>query len=128
MPKSRLYPNARASKGLPAPRVEFEKVPGKDGWKEYIVFYWLVIPLSDLDIRREDEEGKQVYDEYFIPVGYTTIQGGGQLPVREDGAIDPPFRDGAHAQWDMKALGLDIPTYVTCVDNGMTYSHLREKS
>lgn len=37
-----------------------------------------------------------------------TRRGGDGEPVYQDGKIDTPFRDGAHAQWDGEALGLKV--------------------
>jgi hypothetical protein len=42
----------------------------------------------------------------FVPLGHTKVRGDGRPPIRGDGSIRLPFRDGAHVYHDMKQLGL----------------------
>jgi len=42
----------------------------------------------------------------FVPLGHTKVGGDGRPPIRGDGSIRPPFRDGAHIHHDLKQLGL----------------------
>lgn len=116
MEKARQWderPHARASCGLPAPRIQFEHVPSVDGWGVSWCIYWMVLPLRPHDIRREGEDGVAVYDEWFVPMGQTMKRGASQPPVH-NGKVQTPFRDGAHARFDMETLGVVIPIYATC--------------
>jgi hypothetical protein len=42
----------------------------------------------------------------FVPLGHTKVGGDGRPPIRGDGSIRLPFRDGEHIYHDMKQLGL----------------------
>lgn len=42
----------------------------------------------------------------FVPLGHTSVGGGGRPPIGGDGHIRLPRRDGAHIYHDMKQLGL----------------------
>jgi hypothetical protein len=42
----------------------------------------------------------------FVPLGHTKVGGDGRPPIRGDGSIRLPFRDGAHIYHDMKQLEL----------------------
>lgn len=89
------------------------------------------LPFSDgeklgLDIRRAwielrwEEKHEDGYDWYchyelIVPLldGRTmrtalggTKRGGEKPPIWEEGVVDTPFRDGVHAKWDSRALGL----------------------
>lgn len=80
------------------------------GW---LCHYELVLPLKKWDIRREiwkdgEDTGKRV-KELVIPLkGPTRRQGGGIPCERRDGSLyyDEPYRDGAHAKWDARRLGI----------------------
>jgi hypothetical protein len=103
---------------LPCPRFEFlwEK-DGNNSWRNRTCTYYLVIPLSEFDIRREDCDGNKVREELKIEVGKTTVEGGsGRAPIYEDGTVETPFRDGAHARWDKKSLGVNFPIIAVCGD------------
>lgn len=39
-------------------------------------------------------------------LGGTRRSGNDRTPIYPDGSVETPFRDGAHAQWDSKALGV----------------------
>ena len=98
---------------LPAPRLELrweQVVPGR--WDNMICKYILVIPLQEFDIRRETEDGTA--EEASILLSSTKSHGPNHRPVCEDG-VRTPYRDGAHAQWDSKALG-GLPIYAICED------------
>lgn len=107
-------PHGRRKSEMPSPRIQFEYVPSTEGWSTHWVMYWLVLPLSEYDIRREKDDEKP-YDEWFIPVGETKISGGrNEDPPIYAGKASTPFRDGAHANFDMESLGLVLPVYATC--------------
>ena len=101
----------------PTPRLEFQwrKEPHDDAERERVkdtIFgegffcdYGLVMPLTDHDIRREDEDGNRVRSEVFYKFETTYI--GGREPF--DGQT--PYRDGAHASWDSEKLG-NLPVWV----------------
>jgi hypothetical protein len=42
----------------------------------------------------------------FVPLGHTKVGGDGRPPIRGDGSMRLPFRDGSHIYHDMKQLGL----------------------
>jgi len=113
-------PHSRKATGLPCPRIEFEHVPSEHGWSVRWCMYWLVLELKESDIRAEDDEGKLgVFRERYIPMGETRSEGGSdRRPVRGNGDVETPFRDGSHAQWDSLALGLpNLPIYARCEDD-----------
>jgi len=93
---------------LPCPRLEllWNK---QEGIRTCI--YTLVIPLRESDLRRENSKGKDVRDVLKLKIGKTIVDGG--VSVRE-GVVETPYRDGCHALWDSKALG--IPAYAVCGD------------
>lgn len=70
--------------------LRWEATSNKD-WN-WFCCYELVIPTLEGDILRARLGGTKV--------------GGSRPPVREDGTVDTPFRDGAHAKWDGKTLGV----------------------
>ena len=108
-------PHARMATGRPLPRLEFEHV-AEGTWSNRICHYWLVIPLSEHDIRREaGEEQKAIYSEWYVPMGKTVISGGNpdRAPVWE-GKPETPFRDGAHATFDRAALNPSLPIWAVC--------------
>lgn len=107
-----LRPHGRKKCGLPAPRIQFEHIPSTEGWSPSWCAYWLVLPLNEFDIRREEDDNKP-YDEWFIPMGETKSTGRSQAPVY-NGVVDTPFRNGAHARFDRESLGVKLPIYATC--------------
>ena len=109
-------PNSRKKSKLPSPRMEFEYVPSTDGWGTHWCIYWLVLPLSEWDVRSENDEGKMgVFRGRYIPMGETKISGGRDEPPVYNGEVRTPFRDGAHATMDCEALGLpNLPVYARC--------------
>ncbi len=111
-----LLPHGRKKGKLPSPRIQFEHIPSTDGWATSWCAYWLVLPLNEFDIRREEND-KKPYDEWFIPVGETKTSGRNNLPVY-GGVVQTPYRNGAHAHFDREALGLkeSLPIYATCGD------------
>jgi len=101
--------------GLPLPRLELRWVKKGKTWDERECVYELVMPLRELDIRREDENCKQVRSVQRIEISRTKVSGGKHdHPPIYDGVVDAPFRDGAHAQWDAEALNLSV--WATCGD------------
>jgi len=97
---------------LPAPRLEL-MWNANEGKRTCT--YSLVLPLKEGDIRRENNKGKDVQDTLKLKIGKTLVEGGVSI---QDGIVDIPFRDGAHARWDSKTLNL--PIYVVCGD---TFNH-----
>lgn len=67
--------------------------------------YELVLPLQDGDIRRKKKK-----NELALEIGRTFTSTG-----RSVAPDYLPFRDGAHAQWDSKALH-DIPIFIISPD------------
>jgi len=99
---------------IPCPRLEFRWTKTGEDWLKRICTYSLVIPLSKYDMRREDEDGIRVSEEFALEIGSTQVDGGdGSVPI-DNGEVDTPFRDGAHARWDRKALGGHIPIVAVC--------------
>jgi len=102
---------------MPCPRLEFRWLMAGDSWSERECVYSLVIPLREFDIRRENEDGESVFTEKFIEIGRTDVRGyRAGPPIHEDGTIDTPFRDGAHARFDNEALGGHLPIVAVCGD------------
>lgn len=105
---------------IPCPRLElrWEKIEQAET-EEFPRFNWqcvysMVLPLGEYDIRSTDVEGNP--REKFLEIGITkTSMSGDRIPVY-DGKVDTPYRDGAHAQWDCKALGGSIPIVAICGD------------
>lgn len=89
-------------KKIPAPRLEllWDKQEGIR-----TCTYSLVIPLMEGDIRRENSKGKIVRDVLKLMIGKTRVDGGVSV---QDGVVETPFRDGAHALWDSQKLKLPI--------------------
>lgn len=93
---------------LPLPRLQitWERV-GKSC--DYEVSYDLFIPLDEYDIRNEKKLG------YLkLPMSGGTKVNSSRGPILQDGVLDTPFRDGAHAGWDSVALG--VPAFVVYGD------------
>lgn len=89
LPKPRLQlrwrkPNAR----------EMKKKTGLGAPPDWFCEYDLILPLEEHDIRR-----KKGRDFLAVSLGGTYSQ----TTARE--MTDSPYRDGAHASWDSKALG-----------------------
>jgi hypothetical protein len=57
----------------------------------------------------------------FVPLGHTKVGGDGRPPIRGDGGIRLPFRDGAHIYHDMKHLAL--PGFVILEDRVEPLTH-----
>jgi len=103
--------------GLPLPRLELRWVKIGETWNERECIYEMVMPLQELDVRREDKNGKQVRSVLRIEMGRTKVTGGTENahpPIR-DGKVDAPFRDGAHAQWDADVLNMTV--WATCEES-----------
>jgi hypothetical protein len=94
---------------LLAPRLEllWDKQDG-----ERTCIYSLVIPLRESDLRRENSKGKDVRNVLKLKMGKTIVDGGVSV---QDGVVESPHRDGCHALWDSKVLG--IPAYAVCGDD-----------
>ena len=89
------------------------------GGHSWLVFYELVLPLEELDIRGTFEnpsvespgdapDSRTVYlakdNSMRLPLGRTEVTAYEGYPMRGEN-ISLPFRDGAHAQWDRERLG-----------------------
>ncbi|MCX5884300.1 MAG: hypothetical protein NT096_00045, partial [Proteobacteria bacterium] len=61
-----------------------------------------MIPLTKGDLRRENSNRNILK----LKIGKTRVDGG--VSVMEDGTVETPYRDGAHALWDSKKLKLPI--------------------
>ena len=99
---------------LPAPRLQlrWQRQPTSDvewmGEPTWLCRYELIIPLREHDIRRErDDQPKRPFHRALISTTKSTGRG--------DGPDYAPFRDGAHARWDSKALD-GLPVYVISTD------------
>lgn len=113
-------PNLKAveAMGLPTPRLQFrwEPIdPPRDGYN-WRCHYELVLKLDKYDIRNPSEYKKD--SEMMVALG-GCMRGSERGPVME-GKADYPFRDGAHAYWDGKALGCP-PVYSICGDTVTHY-------
>jgi len=98
---------------LPCPRLEllWDKQEGVR-----TCTYTLVIPLKEGDLRRENSKGKDVRNVLKLKIGKTTVDGGVSI---QNGVVETPYRDGAHALWDSKVLKL--PIYAVC---GETFTRI----
>lgn len=75
----------------------------------------MLFPLGEYDIRRTDAEGNEYRSEFKVELGRTKVTGGRDTPpIWEDGTVEMPFRDGAHAKFDKRALGDHIPIVAVC--------------
>lgn len=100
---------------MPCPRLELRWEKSGETWYSRECVYSLVLPLGETDIRSTDVEGNP--RELALEIGRTRVRGGnGERPIFEDGEIDTPYRDGAHARFDRKALGGTIPIIAVCED------------
>lgn len=88
----------------------------------FLCHYELVVPLGELDIRREVYENGEIVNtitEFVTPMNSGPVRrtGGGIPCINGDGELfyDAPYRDGAHAKWDSEALG-GIPIKVMTLD------------
>lgn len=109
---------------LPAPRLQLRWAVAEQNAHRYqwACHYELVLPLGEYDIRREvyNEDGEITANvlELVVAMKPPTLRGSSGYPCEEkDGSryFDPPFRDGAYAQWDAKVLG-GLPIYVIAPD------------
>ncbi len=109
---------------LPVPRLQLRWTAAEPNARNYewACHYELVIPLDEYDIRREDydDDGHCTKGPPWavIPMKPPSLRGSSQTPCQAgDGSryYDPPYRDGAHAQWDAKVLG-NPPIYVIAPD------------
>lgn len=109
------------AKDMACPRLEFRWEKG-EARGEFICHYNFVFPLREHDIRREreDADGNELPDvpEYTVEIGKTRSNGGGDRYSKKHDAIDTPFRDGAHAQWDSEYFG-NPPIYAVCDGRAM---------
>jgi hypothetical protein len=107
---------------LPSPRLELRWIKTGKDWTKSECVYSLVIPLDELDVRRTDVQGNPT--EKFLEIGRTKRDCNNDTsPILCDGSVDTPFRDGAHAQWDKKALGGQLPIVAICGD---TWSFVKD--
>ena len=113
---------------LHSPRLQLRWAPAAANTLGYPweCHYELVLPLGEHDIRREiyDDEGELTGKvcELSVALKPPTRRGGGGTPCSaQNGSrhYDEPYRDGAHALWDAKALG-GLPIYVIASD-GMAF-------
>lgn len=114
---------------MPAPRLElrWEDIEGgvetQTGFYTCRCVYSLVLKLGKYDIRaeREGDNGEPLPNltERKITMGNThsTGEAAKRYDARAD-AINAPFHDGAHAQWDRGQLG-DLPVYVVSAGRAM---------
>jgi hypothetical protein len=99
---------------IPCPRFEFKWVKTGASWISRECIYSLVIPLRELDIRHTDNPGNPT--EKTLEIGRTEVNGGNGEPPMNDGMVNTPFRDGAHARWDNESLGGHLPIVAVCDD------------
>lgn len=89
--------------GLPVPRLELRIIPLDQRWYGREIWYGLV------------------GDIVTVPMGVTTVHGGGGKPKLETDVRswphNLPFRDGAHVLSDMQQLGL--PAYLVCEEKAV---------
>jgi len=108
-PKNRLVPFEKAQEiGLDVKNarleLRWEKTPQDREWP-WMCHYELLIPLLTAG-------------EIRATLGGTNVGSSRSSMVYEDGTIDTPFRDGAHAKWDSEILG-GLPVNVVCGDKTM---------
>jgi len=107
---------------MPAPRLELRWIKTGETWSQRDCAYNLVLPLRDIDIRREDDNGEIVRNTLTLEIGRTRVKGGFKYlfqPNEEDGyQIGTPYRDCAHAMWDSNAL-CGIPVYAVFEEHAM---------
>ena len=111
---------------LPCPRFEFRWRNTSGDWSSREVDYNLVIPLKPYDCRGNLPDGSvnEKPSEYTVLISTTKVSGGKKRPVFDDGIVDTPFRDGAHASWDRAGLDVDWPIIAVCED---TYTVIEPK-
>lgn len=93
--------------GLPTPRLQFrwEKIEKPVDGMDWFCHYELVLKLDTNDIRNPHEYKKP--GELTLALGGTRVGKYGREPFwPENGIVDTPFRDGAHAHWDGLQLGI----------------------
>lgn len=103
-PKNRLVPFDQAQElGLDVKnarlQLSWERQPEDKEWP-WLCKYELIVPLT-------------AGGEIRTSLGGTRVGSTRPTMVYEDGKIDTPFRDGAHARWDSEALG-NLPVIVAC--------------
>ena len=112
-------PSREAPDALPVPRLQLRWVPStRKREYQWECHYELVMPLREHDIRREDEDGRDVRSEFVVAMKEPQLRGSTGVPCQApDGTryCDTPFRDGAHAHWDAEVLG-NLPVYVIAPD------------
>lgn len=110
-------------KKLPLPRLELRwskprfnpKTMREDTWTNRTCTYSLVLPISEKDIRSNTKDKIGVLKSKTIVISKTNVSGGcNPYPVKEDGSIDIPYRDGVHIEWDNESLGGHLPMIVIC--------------
>lgn len=110
----------------PCPRLELEWFKVSGSWHKRECIYSLVIPLEDGDIRALDKNGEIENSELKIKIGEThSTSSSPDAPVWNDGEVQAPFRDGAHAHLDSKHLG-NIPIVLVC-ENVFTIKNIKEE-
>lgn len=101
---------------MDCPRLQFTWIRTGDPEGPWECLYTMVIPLRELDIRGEDEDGKVNFRKRkHLIIGVTRCAPGREnwFPTTTfDGVttVNTPFRDGAHALWDSEAFG-GLPVY-----------------
>lgn len=102
---------------LPCPRFELEWIKVDESWATRECIYSIVIPLGEYDARRGNKSGEEVRSEVKAEIGRTRVTSfRGMAPIHDNGEVDTPFRDGAHAKFDRDALGVDFPIVAVCGD------------
>jgi len=74
-------------------------------------FYELILPVDRYDIRNEHYEVGFI----IVPISWVRRGNTGKNPPCEWSPTDTPYRDGAHAYWDSKALNW-LPIFVVAPD------------
>lgn len=91
--------------GLPIPRLELRWTESTKKGKKCLCIYELVLPLKELDVRREDETGEPVREVLRVQMGEQEFSDQ-ILPVDSEGHVQTPTALGAHARWDSSNLQL----------------------
>lgn len=97
---------------LPAPRLQlrWRKPTAKEKKRSFCGCDWTCVYEIVLPLDRHDIRWKKRRPELVKELGRTFV-GTDRVPD----ATESPFRDGAHAAWDSKALG-GIPIYIIGAD------------
>lgn len=109
------YPKGELGGKLPAPRLELRWEKEREGlwWCKYL----LVLPVDHLDCRSNVDDGER-NTEWVSLIGLTKCSSE-RAPVRPDGTIETPFRDGVHILRDQNKLCGVLPAYATYGDASM---------